>query len=230
MEKWKTTFPGEWKSTAEWNQGTCPHPENTHSVYLCFHSFQFSQCLLFLDPAASNSSWLSVHVRPRSLREKLWSCPWITVVPVEPNDSAYSLWCLCSVSALQPCSACTPNSQHLHLFVGGLPSGCIRPAFSAHMESRHCLGILSPQVSPWPMMDKYGNINTPATSILMDCLWCDLLHLQNLSTELWQVTSAGLCLICQPCLSYFPSLSHVPTTLFFFWESFSKVLWQQDEL
>lgn len=55
--------------------------------------------------------------------------PWITIVPEEPNDSADPLPWLCSVSALQPCGACTPNSQHLHLVVRGLPSGCIRQLF-----------------------------------------------------------------------------------------------------
>lgn len=119
------------------------------------------------------------------------------------------LWWLCYVSVLQPSRACTPSSQHLHLFVKGLPSVCRRPAFSACTESRQCLWIYIPPDSTFNQW--LTSIDTPAPSPWWDSLCYDPL-VSKLLYRIVTVTSVRLCLASHFCLYYFLSLSHVPTT------------------
>lgn len=90
---------------------------------------------------------------------------------------ADALWWLCYASVLQSQGACIPNSQHLHRFVRGLPSGCRRPGFPTCTKSRQCLWIyipLPPQAQPFTN-DLHWSINTAAPS--PHGIVCDSTHL-----------------------------------------------------
>ena len=127
------------------------------------------------------------------------------------------LWWLCYVSVLQSCSAFIPNSQHLHLFVRGLPSGCIRPSFFCMHREQTVPGnwYPHPSLSFWLKTDEYGSINAPAPSPVMGLSVMRPICLQTSLQNSYKVTFCGALLDIPPLFVLVLSLSHVHTALDF---------------